>query len=143
MYVIHRTELQVLARTRLREAEALFAAGLYDGAVYLCGYVVEMALKACVCKTLDLAEYPDTEQGARQIFRTHDFALLELLAGLRARVIDQSRESVLFRQNWSLVADWKVDFRYSSSRTQAEAHAMLEALRSRPEGVLTWLSQQW
>lgn len=41
-----REELQQLARLRLREAEALFAAGLYDGCVYLCGYVVELALKA-------------------------------------------------------------------------------------------------
>jgi hypothetical protein len=33
--VIQRTDLQELARVRLREAEALFSAGMYDGCAYL------------------------------------------------------------------------------------------------------------
>ena len=88
--VIGRRDLQDLAHTRLREAEALYAAGLYDGSVYLCGYVLEMALKACVCKTLDIPGYPDTEPGIRQFLKTHDFGTLELLAGLRSRVAEQN-----------------------------------------------------
>ncbi len=39
-----RDQLRELAELRLREAETLFAAELYDGCVYLCGYVVEAAL---------------------------------------------------------------------------------------------------
>lgn len=73
-----RQELKDLAQLRLREAEALFAAGLYDGCVYMRGYVVELALKACICATLGIAEYPDR----RAHFRTHDFDELRLLAGL-------------------------------------------------------------
>ena len=41
-----RKELKELALLRLSEAETLFAAGLYDGAGYICGYVLELALKA-------------------------------------------------------------------------------------------------
>jgi HEPN domain-containing protein len=37
-------QLKDLALLRLREAEALFEAGLYDGAKYLSGYAVELAL---------------------------------------------------------------------------------------------------
>jgi len=49
-----------LAALRLCEAEALFAAGLYDGSAYLCGYVVELALKARICRLLDVNKYPDS-----------------------------------------------------------------------------------
>ena len=71
-------ELQELAQLRLREAEALYAAGFYDGCVYLCGYVVELALKACICATLAIPGYPDTRP-----FLTHDFKELTLFAGLQ------------------------------------------------------------
>jgi HEPN domain-containing protein len=50
-----------LAAVRLREAEVLFDAALYDGSYYLCGYVVELALKACVCRHLGVDEYPEGE----------------------------------------------------------------------------------
>ena len=54
-----RQELKDLAELRLQEAEALFAAGLFDGAAYLAGYVVEFALKARICRVLDSIDYPD------------------------------------------------------------------------------------
>ena len=38
------------AEARLREAEALFAKGEWNGTIYLCGYVVEMALKVAFCR---------------------------------------------------------------------------------------------
>ena len=41
-----RQELKALSELRLKEAEALFGSGLYDGTVYLAGYVIELALKA-------------------------------------------------------------------------------------------------
>jgi hypothetical protein len=43
-----RTDLQQLADARIAEANALLAAGLWDGAYYLAGYAVECALKACI-----------------------------------------------------------------------------------------------
>ena len=44
--MIDRAELRKIARERLKDAEALLKAGRYDGAVYLGGYVVELALKS-------------------------------------------------------------------------------------------------
>ena len=58
-----RQQLQLLAHAKLQEAEALFAAGFFDGSAYLCGYVVELALKAAICATLQIDEYP--EKGSR------------------------------------------------------------------------------
>jgi len=47
-----RSDLQKIARARLRDADVLYRAQRYDGAIYLCGYAVEIALKARICKAL-------------------------------------------------------------------------------------------
>ncbi len=139
-----RSELQQLSAIRLREAEALFEAALYDGSFYLCGYVVELALKACVCRHLGITEYPESEPHLKGFFRTHDFRSLELVAGLRSSISEKRQASFAFDANWTLVTSWKPEDRYLlNSKTQSQAHDMLEAIRSSPEGVLTWLSQQW
>lgn len=54
--MIDLTELRKIAEERLKDAEALLAAGRYDGAIYLGGYVVELGLKRRICVTQDDAE---------------------------------------------------------------------------------------
>jgi hypothetical protein len=56
---MNRTDFQQLAELRLREAEALLAAGLPDGAYHLAGYSVECALKACIAKRTQLHDFPE------------------------------------------------------------------------------------
>ena len=84
-----RRELQKLACLRLKEAEALFAAGCYDGCAYLCGYVVELGLKAAICATLGVDEYP--EERLKKAFSTHNFEDLKLLAGMDQTFEDAPR----------------------------------------------------
>lgn len=50
--------LRKMAMERLRDSRALLATRRYDGAVYIGGYVVELALKARICKTLGWAGFP-------------------------------------------------------------------------------------
>ena len=50
--MIDRTDLRKIAYARLRDAEALISNHRYDEAVYLCGYAVDITLKAHICKTL-------------------------------------------------------------------------------------------
>jgi hypothetical protein len=45
-------ELRKIVSARLKDAEILYTANRFDGAFYLCGYAVELALKIKVCKTL-------------------------------------------------------------------------------------------
>lgn len=47
-----RVEFQRLAEARLVEAKALLDVGKWDGAYYLAGYAVELALKACIINVL-------------------------------------------------------------------------------------------
>ncbi len=132
-----RAELQDLASLRLEEAEALFSAGKFDGCVYLCGYVVELALKAIVCRTLAVDEYPETKA-----FKVHDFDTLVLFAGLHNTVDGLSGE---LKTNWSLITKWESTVRYALRNTYDESAAQnwLIALRDPVAGVLIWLQTKW
>jgi HEPN domain-containing protein len=132
-----RDELRALAQLRLYEAKALFAAKLYDGSVYLCGYVVELSLKAVICATLRVTDYPE-----EPMFKTHDFERLKLLAGLREQVT--AANPALLR-NWSVATQWKSEWRYEPAGTYSEARAkeIIEAIEADPDGVLPYLVQRW
>ena len=137
-----RTELKDLARQRLKDADALYDARDYDACFYLCGYVVELALKARVCKVLNLTEYPET--GFRGAFKTHDLNELITLAGLSCAIVPSPTSTGLY-QNWNTVLKWNPESRYSPVGTTAQQQALdyLEAVRSKPDGVFTWIKKRW
>lgn len=134
-----RRELQQLACLRLKEAEALFDASCYDGCAYLCGYVVELALKAAICATLGVDEYPESR--LRGAFRTHDFDDLKLLASME-KVFTTDPTLV---SNWSVATKWKPERRYEPPGTYnlTGAREVLEAVRAYPNGVLACISSRW
>jgi HEPN domain-containing protein len=133
--------LRALAALRLREAEALFEVGLYDGCAYLCGYVVELALKARICATLGVAEYPERDR-FRGAFLTHDFDDLKLLAGMENEF---TAVRPVLLANWSIASKWKPEQRYDPEGTydRAAAEKILDAVRSRPDGVFSCISSRW
>ena len=60
--IVTRAEFQEMAEQRLAEAKALLDQGKWNGAYYLAGYAVELALKACIIKTLLATDaFPDKE----------------------------------------------------------------------------------
>jgi HEPN domain-containing protein len=140
--VATREQLRALAEMKLREAETLFASGFFDGCAYLCGYVVELALKARICATLGISEYPDKESRLRSAFRTHDLNDLKLLAGMETE-ISANRPNLL--SNWSIATQWKPELRYEpvGSFDRVQAEGILDAIRSKPDGVLICISSRW
>jgi hypothetical protein len=81
--MITRSDLRRIARTRLRDAEVPFRGRRYNGAVYLCGYAVELTLKARICFTLRWPDFPEKgkEFEGLQSFKTHDPDVLLRLSG--------------------------------------------------------------
>jgi HEPN domain-containing protein len=118
-------ELDNIATARLGDAKALLAAGRFDGATYLCGYAVEVALKARICRILNWPEFPSTsgEFQAYRSFQTHELDVLLRLSGQEARIKQNH-----FAQ-WNTVAVWKAESRYNTVGTaqQADATAMIQA----------------
>jgi len=112
-------DLRKIARARLRDAEVLLGARRYDGAVYLCGYAIEVALKARICRTLKWKEYPSTKaefQGYGS-FRTHDLDALLHLSGREAAIKPK------YLAEWSTVAVWDPNTRYQAIGTASAGDA--------------------
>ena len=118
-------ELDSIARARIEDAKALLTAGRFDGATYLCGYAVEVALKARICRVLNWPEFPSTsgEFQAYRSFQTHELDVLLRLSGQEAR-IKQNHFAL-----WNTVAVWKAESRYNVVGTaqQPDATVMIQA----------------
>lgn len=100
--------LQTLSAARLEDANTLLSSGRREGALYLCGYAVELALKAKICETLNWDGYPDTgaEFHLLNSFRTHDLSVLLHLSGIE-KEIKRDRNA-----DWNVVSKWKPESRY-------------------------------
>ena len=148
---IEHVTLCELATERLREARALQAASLHDGALYLAGYVLELALKACVCKRLGSSVYPPLLLGdgkLREGFFTHSLTDLIIVAGLTTAFSARIDEvDGLFGANYNMVivGGWSEKLRYRPLGTDraTEAEEFLNALDDPAHGVFTWLKTQW
>jgi len=125
--MISRSDLKKLARTRLADSEILFSNRRYDGAVYLCGYAIELALKARICQTLKWLEFPASskEFESYRSLRTHDLDVLLHLSGIEDRI------KTNHLTDWSIIATWDPEARYKSSTTvkRRDASNMLGSVK--------------
>jgi hypothetical protein len=123
--MISRQELRKLVRARLKDAEVLCTHRRYAGAVYLCGYVIELALKARICQTLKWPGFPETrrEMESYRSFIVHNLDVLLHLSGVEAQIkTDHLTE-------WSIVARWEPELRYQPIR-ETTRHDALNMLRA-------------
>jgi hypothetical protein len=109
------TDLKDMARAKLKDAQLLYNGKRYDSAFYLCGYAVEIELKARICRTLRWSLYPASAQ--YQSFKTHNLQQLLGLSGIELRVMTR------FPGEWSVVSVWNVERRYDRVGTVTEADA--------------------
>ena len=112
-------ELRSISAARLEDAQALFDAGRYDATAYLCGYGVELALKARICETLNWAWYPSTNREFRELqsFRTHNLSMLLRLSG------QESKIRAAMPIAWLSVARWNPELRYLIPGSASESSA--------------------
>ena len=118
-------EIEELASARFREASLLFAAKEYDGAAYLCGYAVELTLKAKICANLHWQGYPESSKEFERLssIRVHHLATLLDFTGLQEIVRTK------YQVHWSNVKDWSPVGRYNRIGTVSadRARTMLAA----------------
>lgn len=133
--MITREELKTSSRAYLRAARVLNRAGnnSADAAAYLCGYAVEIALKARICRTLGWVNYPISRDYSS--FKVHDLGVLLHLSGVEVPI----KTDPALATDWSIVIEWDPQQRYDpiGTRTTAEAGDMIDATR-RLLGKLLW-----
>lgn len=98
-----------IARERLTDAETLLNAHRYDGAVYLCGYSIEIALKHKICQTLNWTSFPSGNKEFEKLksLKTHDLDVLLSFTG-----IETSLKATYFAE-WSAIGIWNPEARYN------------------------------
>ena len=112
-------DLTDLALERLEDAKALLTAKRYWGAVYICGYAVELALKAKICKTLGWDDYPP--KNVKEL-KTHKLDVLLHFSGAEKLV------GTSYKGEWSVVEKWNPEKRYTNiSVDLADATQMITA----------------
>ena len=100
--------MRAIARARLEDATALFKNDRLDGALYMCGYAVELALKARICTTLSWTGFPEKRSEFEDLasFKTHKLDVLLRLTGHEQRIKTD------FVWAWSAIAKWDPEARY-------------------------------
>jgi len=147
-------ELKKLAESRLEEARILHQAGFYDCAVYLTGYVVELSLKARICRNLNSFDYHDSGSH-KQTFALHEFDKLLLMSGLSGAIgmnKKNKRKQKLF-DNWSLLTEWDknlcigwnpvIRYKPIGTYTEKDSENRLHALEDHCVGFFSWIKTKW
>lgn len=126
-------DLDAIVQARLEDAKVLLSNGRIDGANYVCGFAVEVALKARICRTLNWPAFPEKRHEFENLssLKTHRLDVLLALSGQEDRIRSENFDE------WSAVATWDPEVRYTrvGQVDTAEVEKMLSAAE-RLSGVL-------
>jgi len=136
---VNRRDFPELSELNLQHAKALLDARLYSGAYYMCGYVVECALKACICKRINQYEfYPKEAQKAW----SQKFKDLISLAEVAEKIKDDRRVDETLNIHWKVAEGWSVESRYERP-LRREAEDLFAAVSHPVHGVLAYIKRYW
>jgi len=137
---MNRNDFQNLARIRMKEAKCLLANSKFDGAYYICGYIIECGLKACIAKKTKKYDFPDKRIANES--HKHDPYSLVRTAELGPELDKKIKKFPEFAINWAIVKDWNEKSRYEK-HTKKEAEDFYSAVISKTDGVFEWIKQHW
>ena len=123
----------------------------WDSAAYMMGYALECALKATVCKTLNLIRYPENTRNDKvdNYFMTHKFDQLLTPSGMEDIFSSRGKKDVF--RNWSeftqeYPGDWPA-MRYDRQRQKQFDEAKVKKLYNNlvertSHGILTVINKE-
>lgn len=134
--MISHEELRTIAKTRLKDARILHKNKSHDGALYLCGYAIELGLKAVIAKNLNpsglvsMSHIPSTKEEFNIVQKITNHDLDALLTLVPSNIIQKIKTKYL--AEWSLVQKWNPEMRYAPIRgasARKEAGNVLDAVK--------------
>lgn len=126
----------------LRHAKALLDAELHSGAYYMCGYVIECALKACICKRTNQFDFFPKPEVVKDAY-THKLTPLIRTAGLSEEIAIERKNDGRLDVNWKIVGDWSEESRYESTKGHQAAQDLFAAVSDQDHGVLACIKRYW
>jgi HEPN domain-containing protein len=140
MAAVSRSDLQLLARSKLGDAKFLLRHRRHSSAYYLAGYAVEFALKAAIARQMERHVLPDPKL-VREVYQ-HDLDKLLGLARLRIELDKDRKTNARLNANWAIVSDWSVESRYEVI-DRVRSLAMVKAVSESSFGVFQWVQRHW
>ncbi|MFN8344335.1 MAG: HEPN domain-containing protein [Spirosomataceae bacterium] len=128
-------QLKTMADKRLEEAKLLYGKKFYDTAYYLSGHAVDFALKAVICKRLNIEAFDVSMLPQRNT----SLPGLLVLAGLQSELSDKKNADPEFDAAWSLVSQWNESSRLEDSCSQKTAREFLIGTNT----LLSWIKNYW
>jgi hypothetical protein len=138
---MNRGDFQELTQERLKDVQALLQKQRYSGAYYLCGYIIECALKACIAKRTQRFDFPPQRKAIDAIY-THDLTMLFKSAGLEKARDDDMKNDEKLKVYWSVLKQWTEASRYERYDPK-KAQDIYQAIADEKHGVLQWISRRW
>jgi hypothetical protein len=127
--VIRATVFRAASHERWEDAQCLYKAGRYQGAIYLCGYALECRLKFSVCTARGVNCLEEIE--AKSL--GHDLERSMQATGLYEELYKNKDLIVAFLR---IVRQWSTEIRYSGApRGRQESEKFLRDTRA----LLRWL----
>ncbi len=144
------SELKSISLLRMKTVKILIEGKDWDSAAYMMGYALECAMKAVVCKTLNLVSYPENTRNnlTDNYFMTHKFDQLLTPSGMDDLFGSRGNKDVF--RNWSeftqeYQGDWP-SMRYDRSRqkqfTEAKVKKLYNNMIEKPCGILTTINSE-
>jgi len=145
-------ELKTITEARLNSASLLIEKKDWFFAAYTMAMALECALKAAICKTLNLNSYPENIKNQKIVnfFWTHEFEQLRILAGLNATFSPNTGITEVV-QNWGnftieFAGDWsKIRYDYERQRQfdRTKVERLYNMLNHTENGIITKIKEIW
>lgn len=136
-------DLKRIVKARLQTVNILISARDWEMSFYTMGYVLECALKATICKTLNLDQYPDSKNNkvSAGYFMTHKFDQLITPSGMEDTF--STRGPTQSYKHWSdftkeYPGEWPA-MRYDVTRLNSIDELKVKALYNNLEGIIAVL----
>ncbi len=137
--MITKEELRKKAWIEYQDANALLKQKRWDNAVYICGYAIELLLKARLCIDLKLPGFPESKQECKAFsINPHGLFTHDLETLLNQTILaTQLKHAVL--KEWSTCLQWDPELRYQPLGTFNEimAKEMIRSTRAVLEQIRT------
>ena len=127
-----------LSEEKRIDSQCLADAGRYDAAYYFAGYVVELLIKARVCKTLGIDDFFDFGNPAKtkipmpveayKPYKVHDLKQLMVFSGLYTVFNADLTTDIKLKGYWSIICDWNENSRYLTSKTTKDVTDLLTSI---------------
>jgi len=148
-------DFEQTAREKLLDAKCLLDGERFDGAIYMAGYALEIAIKVKLCHSKEMPAFPDAEDEWKDINgalikfdntwkkpnNAFDKESKSWKVHLSEELVNKLNESlknqILANRGWGKIKLWSVDLRYRRSMaTKSQATGFMNEIQNIANNIL-------